>query len=99
MVANWDVVTAHQAPRACPGRVQQPDAIVLTNDARHGRLGHVQPPAANPATRHIPVVLLTAKSWTPIADRFASEVAMVSQAVRPDALPGQIASALGWAVR
>jgi CheY-like chemotaxis protein len=56
--------------------------------------GHLQ---ANPATRDIPVVLLTAKSIDPVTDPFALDVkAIISKPFDPMRLPGQIARALGW---
>jgi CheY-like chemotaxis protein len=101
MVANWDVVTASSgAAGVALAASDQPDAIVLDvmmpgmdGSATYSRL------QANPATRHIPVVLLTAKILDPVADRFAQEVAtVISKPFDPMRLPGQIASALGWAV-
>jgi CheY-like chemotaxis protein len=101
MVANWDVVTASSgAAGVALAASDQPDAIVLDvmmpgmdGSATYSRL------QANPATRHIPVVLLTAKILDPIADRFANEVAtVISKPFDPMRLPAQIANALGWAV-
>jgi CheY-like chemotaxis protein len=99
MVAHWDVLTASSgAEGVLLAASDQPDAIVLDvmmpgmdGSATFGQL------QANPATRHIPVVLLTAKVLDPIADRFALDVAsVISKPFDPMRLPGQIASALGW---
>ena len=100
MVANWDVLTASSgAEGVLRAAADQPDAIVLDvmmpgmdGSATFSRL------QANPATRHIPVVLLTAKILDPLIDRFAVEVVTIIQKpFDPMLLPGQIASALGWA--
>jgi CheY-like chemotaxis protein len=101
MVANWDVVTASSgAAGVALAASDQPDAIVLDvmmpGMDGSATYSHLQ---ANPATRHIPVVLLTAKILDPIADRFANEVAtVISKPFDPMRLPAQIANALGWAV-
>src|SRR5258708_10505338 len=100
MVANWDVLTASSGTEGVlRAAADQPDAIVLDvmmpgmdGSATFSRL------QANPATRHIPVVLLTAKILDPLIDRFAVEVVTIIQKpFDPMLLAGQIASALGWA--
>jgi len=100
LVANWDVVAARSgAEGVLLAAESQPDAIVLDvmmpgmdGSATYSRL------QANPATRHIPVILLTAKILDPAIDRFSVEVAsVISKPFDPMRLPGQIASALGWA--
>jgi CheY-like chemotaxis protein len=99
MVANWDVTTARSgAEGVALAASDQPDAIVLDvmmpGMDGSATFSHLQ---ANPATRHIPVVLLTAKILDPITDRFALEVAtIIPKPFDPMRLPGQIASALGW---
>src|SRR5260370_36294538 len=77
MVANWDVVTASSgAAGVALAARDQPNAIVLDvmmpgmdGSATYGQL------QANPATRHISAVLLTAKILDPVADRSAPELA------------------------
>lgn len=99
MVAKWDVVTASSgAAGVALAASDQPDAIVLDvmmpGMDGSATFSHLR---ANPATRHIPVVLLTAKILDPVADRFAQEVAsVISKPFDPMRLPGQIARALGW---
>ena len=99
MVANWEVTTARSgAEGVALAASDQPDAIVLDvmmpEMDGSATFSHLQ---ANPATRHIPVVLLTAKMLDPTADRFALEVAtIIPKPFDPMRLPAQIASALGW---
>jgi two-component system alkaline phosphatase synthesis response regulator PhoP len=99
MVGRWDVTTAASgAEGVARAEVDQPDAIILDvmmpDMDGHATFRHLQ---ANPSTRHIPVILLTAKA--PAAtDRLVNEVvAVLSKPFDPLRLPGQIASALGWA--
>jgi CheY-like chemotaxis protein len=100
LVAKWDVLTASSgAEGLLLAASDQPDAIVLDvmMPGMDGcaTFGHLQ---ANPATRHIPVVLMTAKVLDPITDRFALEVAtIIPKPFDPMRLPQQIATALGWA--
>jgi len=99
MVAQWDVLTARSgAEGVLLAASDQPDAIVLDvmmpGMDGSATFSHLQ---ANPATRHIPVVLLTAKILDPAVDLFALEVAtIIRKPFDPMRLPSQIASALGW---
>src|ERR1700730_17016230 len=99
LVAKWDVVSARSGAEGVRlAAADQPDAIVL-DVMMPGMDGaatysHLQ---ANPATRHIPVILLTAKILDPAVDPFALEVpSVISKPFDPMRLPGQIAAALGW---
>ena len=99
MVGRWEVTTAASgAEGVVRAEADQPDAIILDvmmpDMDGHATFRHLQ---ANPSTRHIPVILLTAKA--PAAtDRLVNEVvAVLSKPFDPLRLPGQIASALGWA--
>jgi CheY-like chemotaxis protein len=100
MVAKWDVVTASSgAEGVLLAAAGQPDAIVLDvmmpGMDGSATLSQLQ---ANPATRHIPVILLTAKNLDRLTDRFVLEVVtIISKPFDPMRLPGQIATALGWA--
>jgi CheY-like chemotaxis protein len=100
MVAKWDVVTASSgAEGVLLAAAGQPDAIVLDvmmpGMDGSATLSQLQ---ANSATRHIPVILLTAKNLDPLIDRFVLEVVtIISKPFDPMRLPGQIATALGWA--
>ncbi len=99
MVGNWDVTTARSGAEGLALAASGlPDAIVLDvmmpGMDGSATFSHLQ---ANPVTRHIPVVLLTAKVLDPTTDRFALEVAtIIPKPFDPMRLPGQIASALGW---
>ncbi len=99
MVARWEVFTASSgAEGVARAEAHQPDAIILDV-----MMPDMDGPAtfrtlqANPATRHIPVILLTAKA--PAAtDRIAKDVVtVIPKPFDPLRLPGQIAHALGWA--
>ena len=99
MVGRWEVTTAASgAEGVVRAEADQPDAIILDvmmpDMDGHATFRHLQ---ANPSTRHIPVILLTAKA-SAATDRLVNEVvAVLSKPFDPLRLPGQIASALGWA--
>jgi CheY-like chemotaxis protein len=99
MVAKWDVLTARSgAEGLLLAAADQPDAIVLDvmMPDMDGPATFTRP-QANPATRHIPVILLTARILDPATDCFALEVVtIISKPFDPMRLPGQIADALGW---
>ncbi len=100
MVGQWDVVTASSGAEGLQrAAADQPDAIVLDvmmpemdGAATFKRL------QANPRTRDIPVVLLTAKLFDSGTDRNGLEgISVIPKPFDPLRLPGQIAGALGWA--
>jgi CheY-like chemotaxis protein len=97
MVAKWHVVTASSgAEGLIRAAADQPDAILLDvmmpDMDGHATYHHLQ---ANPMTRHIPVILLTAKIQP--FDQLTQDVAaVISKPFDPMRLPGQIASVLGW---
>lgn len=100
MVGGWDVTTASSGRAGLEkAEAEQPDAILLDvmmpdmdGPTTFQRL------QANPATRPIPVILLTAKVQSSDRQRFAEigVVAVLAKPFDPMKLPGQIASALGW---
>ena len=98
MVANWDVISAKSGAEGILRAVaDQPDAILLDvmmpdmdGPTTFTRL------RADPATRHIPVILLTATFQGP-GQTTLDVAAVISKPFDPMRLPGQIASALGWA--
>jgi CheY-like chemotaxis protein len=99
MVAKWEVTTASSgAEGVVRAETDQPDAIILDvmmpDMDGHTTFRTLQ---ANPATRHIPVILLTAKA--PAAtDRLVNDVVtVIPKPFDPLRLAGQIANALGWA--
>ncbi len=100
MVGQWDVVTARSgAEGIVRAAADQPDAILLDV-----MMPEMDGPAtfeglrANPATRHIPVVLLTAKLFDSVSERGGLEgLTVIGKPFDPMRLPGQVAAALGWA--
>jgi len=97
---GWRVLTARSAKEglACAG-AERPDAILLdlTMPDVDGAVT-LQQLRANPATRSIPVVLLTAKVQSADWHRFAGlEVqGVISKPFDPLRLAAQISTALGW---
>jgi CheY-like chemotaxis protein len=98
MVARWEVISASSGAEGILRAVaDQPDAILLDvmmpDMDGPTTFGHLR---ADPATRHIPVILLTATMQGP--GQVALDVAaVISKPFDPMRLPGQIATALGWA--
>jgi CheY-like chemotaxis protein len=98
MVAHWDVLTARSgAEGVLRAATEQPDAILLDvmmpdmdGLTTFSRL------QASPVTQHIPVILLTAKLH-PCDHQAVRVAAVIAKPFDPMRLPGQIASALGWA--
>jgi CheY-like chemotaxis protein len=99
MVANWEVISAKSGAEGILRAVaDQPDAILLDvmmpdmdGPTTFTRL------RANPATRHIPVILLTATKMQGSGQATLDVAAVIPKPFDPMRLPGQIASALGWA--
>jgi CheY-like chemotaxis protein len=100
MAAGWEVLTAKSGSEGVQIAASQlPDAILLDMmmpdmDGR-ATFQHLQ---ANPATRQIPVILVTAKAQAADGECFAGlEVAaIVCKPFRPLQLAAQITTALGW---
>jgi two-component system, OmpR family, alkaline phosphatase synthesis response regulator PhoP len=99
LVGNWDVLTASSGIEGLQiAEDEQPDAIVLDvmmpvmdGAATYRRL------QANPATRHIPVFLLTAKVFESKTERDGLEgLTVLAKPFDPLRLPGQLATILGW---
>lgn len=100
LVAHWDVLTACSGVEGVDRAVEhQPDAILL--DVMMPGMDGAATYAAlrsNPATRDIPVVLLTAKIFDRASDRRGLEgVTVISKPFDPMRLATQVAAALGWA--
>ena len=97
MVANWDIVTASSGAEGVRRALaDQPDAILLDvmmpDMDGHATFHRLQ---ADPATAHIPVILLTAKIH-PSDQLSLAVVAVISKPFDPMRLSAQIAAALGW---
>jgi CheY-like chemotaxis protein len=100
MVGNWEVITASSGAEGLARAVaDRPDAILLDvmmpdldGPSTYGRL------QANPTTRDIPVILLTAKVQASDQRRFADlgVAAVIAKPFDPLTLAGQVAGALGW---
>ena len=100
LVAHWDVFTACSGVEGVDRAVEhRPDAILL--DVMMPGMDGAATYAAlrsNPATRDIPVVLLTARIFDRASDRRGLEgITVISKPFDPMRLATQVASALGWA--
>lgn len=99
-IGGWEVLTASSGQEGiAKGSAEQPDAILL--DVMMPELDGVatfQELQTNPATRHIPVILLTAKVQAADQRRFAElgVAGIISKPFNPLTLTSQIADALGW---
>lgn len=99
-VAGWDVVTASSGAQGLAVAIkEQPDAILL-DVMMPGMDGPTtfRELRKNPATAHIPVLLLTAKVQSSDQRRFADlgVNAILFKPFDPLTLYAQIADALGW---
>jgi len=100
LVGQWQVLTAANGRDglAC-ARDQQPDAILLDvmmpDLDGPATLAELQ---ADPATRNIPVLFLTAKAQTAERTRLAElgAAGVLTKPFDPLTLPGDVASALRW---
>ncbi len=100
MVGGWKVDAAGSARQGLAMAAdRQPDAILLDV-----MIPDMDGPAtfqalqAEPTTRNIPVILLTAKVQAADLRRFASlgVAATIAKPFDPLTLPGQVADVLGW---
>jgi CheY-like chemotaxis protein len=99
-VAGWEVVTANSGAQGLARAIEhQPDAILL-DVMMPGMDGPTtfRELRSNPATAHIPVLLLTAKVQSTDQKRFADlgVEAVLFKPFDPLTLSEQIAGALGW---
>jgi CheY-like chemotaxis protein len=100
MMGGWQVVTSESGQDGLEkAKSYQPDAILLDvmlpDMDGPTTLQNLQ---ADPATRNIPVVFLTAKIQTADRNRFATlgVVAVIGKPFDPIDLASQVAQALGW---
>lgn len=100
IMAGLEVIVACSSQEGLKkAEVEQPDAILL--DVMLPDMDgltvfkHLQ---ANPATRHIPVILLTAKVQISDQRRFAElgVTAMIAKPFKPAKLANQLLEVLGW---
>jgi CheY-like chemotaxis protein len=99
-VAGWEVLTANSGVQGLARAIeQQPDAVLL-DVMMPGMDGPTtfRELRKNPATAHIPVVLLTAKVQSSDQRRFADlgVNAILFKPFDPLTLATQISNALGW---
>lgn len=101
MGTDWTVLTAASGTEAIAAATEnQPDAILLDlmMPDMDGRitLKHLK---ANPATQHIPVILVTAKAQSANLQDFADLdiAAIMAKPFRPLKLAAEIAGILHWA--
>jgi CheY-like chemotaxis protein len=100
LVGGWDVLTARSGREGIQrAQTEQPDAVLLDvmmpgldGPTTFERL------QAEPSTRHIPVLLLTAKVQTADRARFDSlgVQGVLAKPFDPLRLPADVAAALGW---
>ena len=100
MLGGWDILTASCGRQGlATAKAEQPDAILLDV-----MMPDMDGPTvfrelqADDGTRHIPVILLTAKVQAMDRRHFEElgVTAMIAKPFDPLALPGQVADALGW---
>jgi CheY-like chemotaxis protein len=100
IMAGLDVIVARSSHEGLKkAEIEQPDAILL--DVMLPDMDgltvfkHLQ---ANPATQHIPVILLTAKVQISDQRRFAELgiKAMIAKPFKPAKLANQLLEVLGW---
>lgn len=100
MVAGWEVSTACSGSKGLTkAEAEQPNAILLDVMMPDlDGLATFQKLQANPATDHIPVILLTAKVQSADRQRFAQlgVTAIIAKPFNPLNLANQVADALGW---
>ena len=101
MVAGWEVLTASSGREGLQvASAEQPDAILLDV-----MMPEMDGPAifrqlqSDPATKHIPVILLTAKVLSAEKRQFSDlgVSAIVSKPFDPMTLAAEVARALDWA--
>lgn len=99
-LGGWEVLTATSGKDALhQAYTEAPDAIVLdVMMPEMDGFAFLQHLRSDPATQHIPVVLLTANSYLPDAHLFPTlgVVLVISKPFRPIDLVWQIAHVMGW---
>lgn len=101
-VAGWEVVTASSGKEGIiQAEKYQPNAILLdVMMPDMDGLAAFEQLQANPATKEIPVILLTAKIQAADRRRYAQlgMKSAIAKPFNPLELAGQVASALGWSL-
>jgi CheY-like chemotaxis protein len=99
-VAGWEVLVAGSGQECLQrAELEQPDAILLDvmMPIMDG-METLEKLRENPASRSIPVILLTAKIQSSDRRRYAqiNSIAAIAKPFDPLKLAGQVAAALGW---
>ncbi|MDJ0687057.1 MAG: response regulator [Xenococcaceae cyanobacterium MO_188.B32] len=100
VVGGWEVITASSGSEGIHlAAIEQPDAILL--DVMMPDLDGIatlEQLKANPATKAIPVILLTAKVQSSDRDRFAhiDIIAIITKPFKTMLLANQVTEILGW---
>ncbi|MEO3706669.1 response regulator [Trichormus azollae] len=101
-VVGWEVLTASSGKEGIiQAENHQPDAILLDVMMPDiDGLAAFEQLQANPATKEIPVILLTAKIQAADRRRYAQlrMKSAIAKPFNPLELAGQVASALGWSL-
>lgn len=101
-VTNWQVLTASSGREGLEiAEIQQPDAILLdVMMPDMDGLTTFEKLQSHPATKHIPVLLLTAKVQASDRRRYAKLgiKATIAKPFNPLQLASQVAQALGWSL-
>ncbi len=101
-VVGWEVLTASSGKKGIiQAENHQPDAILLdVMMPDMDGLAAFEELQANPATKEIPVILLTAKIQAADRRRYAQlgMKSAIAKPFNPLELAGQVASALGWSL-
>lgn len=101
-VAGWEVLTASSGKEGIvEAEKHQPDAILLdVMMPDMDGLTAFQYLQANPSTKQIPVILLTAKIQATDRRRYAKlgMKTAIAKPFNPLELAGQVAAALGWSL-
>lgn len=101
-VAGWNVLLASSGKECLhTAEMEQPDAILL--DVMMPDMDGIttfQQLQDNPATKAIPVILLTAKIQASDRRRYeqVGTIAAIAKPFNPLELAGQVATALGWSL-
>ncbi|HAZ49915.1 MAG TPA: two-component system response regulator [Cyanobacteria bacterium UBA11369] len=99
-VAGWEVLTATSGSEGLnQAAKEQPDAILLdVMMPEMDGIATLQALQANPATKSIPVILMTAKAQAADQRRFAElgVAGIITKPFKAMQLSAQVVAALGW---
>ncbi|MDJ0706211.1 MAG: response regulator [Leptolyngbyaceae cyanobacterium MO_188.B28] len=100
LTAGWEVLTVNSAKEGLVlADVSRPNAILLDADMPEiGAPSFLQTLQANPATHHIPVIVMAESDRSGVKRQFCQlgATAVIPQLFEPTHLAKHIAEALGW---